>query len=276
MSFYTVDSQSCIRCGLCSQVCTTRIIKADSNGLPFIPEERTTSCIRCGQCVVFCPEACNSLAFQDGPLPLIDASLFPSPQSAETLLRSRRSIRNFKAQPAPRELLERALETARYAPTAQNLQSIRWLVLESSEKVAELERQVIESFKELSENPPLGVSPKQAATLKGIVKVFEAGIPIIFRGAPHLAIAIAPTGGNFTTEDGVVALTYLELAAHALGLGCCWAGFFTLACRASRTLCNALGLKESEQVVGAQMLGYPLYGLSKRLPPRKEIEVTWL
>ena len=46
-------------------------------------------------------------------------------------LRSRYSVRKFTDQPVPKELLERLLETATWAPSAHNRQPWRMVVLES-------------------------------------------------------------------------------------------------------------------------------------------------
>ena len=52
----------------------------------------------------------------------------------------------------------------------------------------------------------------------------------LLRGAPHVAIAVTPAEYGWP-EDGAIALTYLELAAHAMGIGCCWGGYLTTAIR---------------------------------------------
>ncbi|MDO4787512.1 MAG: nitroreductase family protein [Fretibacterium sp.] len=273
MSFYTVG-EACTSCGLCVELCPARIITADSEGRPFVEEGREALCIRCGQCVSFCPVSCNALAFQEGPPLAVLPELFPTPEAAETLLRSRRSVRRFRREGVPRAVLERLFETVRYAPTAQNLQKVRWIVLETRERVERLEREVVGFFRAAAEAPD--VPSGRAQLLRAIVRRSDAGVPIILRGAPQVAVAVVPKGDGFTPEDGAIALTYLELAAHALGIGCCWGGFLTRACRASEALRRSLGVAEDELVAGAQMLGYSAQGRSRRLPPRKAVAITWM
>lgn len=273
MEFYSVED-ICTRCGLCSEVCPARIIDLDEQRRPFIAPEKASFCIRCGQCVAFCPVSCNRLGFQDDePLPAVEAELMPSAESAETLLRSRRSIRRFKKKGLSRKQLERLLETVRYAPTAQNRQELRWVVVEKKEETDRIERVVVDFFRAAAEAP--GTNPAEAKRLRGIVRRSDAGIPIVLRGAPQLAVAVVPGGSAYGISDGAIALTYLELAAHALGAGCCWAGFLTSACKASPEVKKSLGVWEDEVVAGAQMLGYPDQGRSRRLPPRKPLDVTW-
>ena len=75
-------------------------------------------------------------------------------------------------------------------------------------------------------------------------------------------------------EDGALALTYLELAAHSVGAGVCWGGFVTTAARNYAKLRDFLGINENEHICGAQMLGYPLLKPARQFPPRKEIDRT--
>lgn len=64
---------------------------------------------------------------------------------------------------------------------------------------------------------------------------------MIFRGAPQLVVAVVPKSHSLP-EDGAIALTYLELAAHAHEVACCWAGFFTMAARNNAALQTELGV----------------------------------
>ena len=71
-----------------------------------------------------------------------------------------------------------------------------------------------------------------------------------------------------------IALTYLELAATSMGLGCCWAGYFNAAAASFPPLIEALALPEGHQSYGAMMIGFPQYQY-QRLPARNEPAITW-
>ena len=47
-------------------------------------------------------------------------------------MRSRRSIRNYKLQPLPRETLAAVIDLARYAPSGHNGQPVRWTVIQDA------------------------------------------------------------------------------------------------------------------------------------------------
>ncbi|MCK4236060.1 MAG: nitroreductase family protein, partial [Candidatus Krumholzibacteria bacterium] len=58
------------------------------------------------------------------------------------LVKKRRSVRKYRIDPVPREMIETCIEAARYAPTACNTQSWRFIILEGEMK----ERLVKESL----------------------------------------------------------------------------------------------------------------------------------
>ena len=75
--------------------------------------------------------------------------------------------------------------------------------------------------------------------------------------------------------DASIALTYIELSAHSLGVGACWAGFFTQAVAVYAPLREFLGLPQGSIVHGGQMLGYATYNYPC-LPWRKPLDLIWM
>src|ERR1035438_358531 len=51
------------------------------------------------------------------------------PKEFENLVRARRSIRKYKKDPVPQELIQKILELASWAPSGKNLQNWRFFVL---------------------------------------------------------------------------------------------------------------------------------------------------
>ncbi|MCF0248374.1 MAG: nitroreductase family protein, partial [Synergistes sp.] len=103
----------------------------------------------------------------------------------------------------------------------------------------------------------------------------KSGEDGVLRGAPHLVSAVVPKDHAWP-EDASIALTYLELAAHALGIGCCWGGFVTRAVRNFAPLREFLGVGDDEYYCGAQMMGIPLLRPLRQFAPRREADVRWL
>ncbi|UQZ90166.1 ferridoxin [Deltaproteobacteria bacterium Smac51] len=273
MPLFTVDER-CIQCGLCSELCVARIIKMNDGEGPEVLPEDEEKCITCGQCVSFCPTSACFLDIQ----PLEDRievlpELMPSAEIAETFLRSRRSVRRYKSESVDESLVHRIIETCRYAPTASNSQLVRWVVTSDREQTKKLGGMVVDTFRGMLS---IDIEEKVAHMLGAVVRAWDAGHDVIFRTAPHLAVAVFDRKHTFQ-EDAAIALTYFELAAHANEIGCCWAGFFTTAARQSSEIQKFLGVGENEMIVGGQMFGYPSgLGLSHILPPRKKASLTWI
>ncbi len=262
MNLISVDTDKCKGDGMCVESCPSGYLTLGSDGWPMsVPG---FACIECGHCVAVCPHEALSHAllpreeFEAAPA----KGALPGIETMRGLLASRRSVREFKDQPVPRADLEKLLDIARRAPTAVNSQHIRWIVTLDPARtwlLAELGAEWMRGA---------GIAP-------GYLKLWDQGRDVILRGAPHLVLAVAPADYGWAAVDSAIALTYLELAAAALGLGACWAGLITRAANASPAVIQELGLPEGQQVCGGLMLGLPKYRY-RLIPPRKELRADWL
>jgi nitroreductase len=107
-----------------------------------------------------------------------------------------------------------------------------------------------------------------------IVKSWDAGIDRICRNAPHVIVAHAPKDQTAAPSSCTIALTYLELAAYAYGLGACWGGYFHADSRFWLPMQQALELPQGHKCFGAMMIGYPKYRYH-RIPRRNSPKITW-
>jgi nitroreductase len=172
-----------------------------------------------------------------------------------SLLRARRSIRRFKPDPVEREKILACLEAARLAPSAQNLQPWRFLVVEDPEEKAKI----------------------SAAAFGGIYRTsrFAAGAPVLIVLIARLDVVAnrigrAVQGTAYYLIDMGIAGQHLSLQAEALGLGTCWMGWFN-----ARRLRKALKLPRGRRVVALMPLGYP-----EKIPSRAQVrkpmeEIAW-
>jgi len=161
----------------------------------------------------------------------------------------------------PRPVLESLLDVARRAPTATNSQTLHWIVVEGKDKVHELAQSVIDGS-------------RAAGVSTALLKLWEDGYDIVLRGAPTVVVACAPEEYAWRKEDCAIALTYLELAAEARGLGVCWAGYLTRVCATHAPLREMLSVPAGFAVCGGLMLGEGTYAY-RRIPPRKPLSVQW-
>ena len=159
------------------------------------------------------------------------------------VIRDRRSIRKYKDIPVEREKIEQILDAARLAPSWKNMQCWRFLVLTDAMRRA----QVLEAFP--ADNP-------------GTKAIAAAPVLIVVCGNP--AESDVEHGIDYFVADVAIAFEHLCLAAHALGLGTCWMGWYN-----EQQIKQSLGIPDDIRIVGITPLGYPDQEPKPR--PRKEL-----
>lgn len=160
------------------------------------------------------------------------------------VIRDRRSIRKYKDQPVEADKIEQVLDAARLAPSWKNMQCWRFLVLTDPERRAGL----LEAIPD--DNP----GKKAIASAPAVIVV--CGNPVE---------SDVENGIEYYVADVAIAFEHLCLAAHALGLGTCWMGWYDEA-----AIKQALGIPSHIRVVGLTPLGYPDQEPKPR--PRKTLQ----
>lgn len=148
------------------------------------------------------------------------------------LIKTRRSIRSYKSDNVPNELLNAVLEAGTYAPTGRGNQSPTIIAI-TSEKyrklIAKLNAEVLGS----NSDP--------------------------YYGAPIVILVLAEGTASTFVEDGSCVLENMMLAAASLGLGSVWVHrereIFDSP--KGKKLLNEWGLPETLRGVGSIALGYP-------------------
>jgi len=145
------------------------------------------------------------------------------------VVRTRRSVREYRPDPIPDQVLNRVLDAARIAPSGSNRQPTRVILVadrERKEKVARL----------CHEQAFISTAPMVA---------IACGQDIRFNRGDWM-------GRYAVIVDVTIAVDHLTLAARAEGLGTCWIGSFN-----GPALKEFLGLPEDAEVVAVTPLGYP-------------------
>ncbi len=264
---FTVDLQRCTRCGLCVADCPARIINLPDDGYPKIPREKEEACYRCQHCLAVCPPGAVSILGLNptNSRPLADN--LPEPQHLETLIKGRRSVRRYRDENLPADLLQHLLEVAWHAPTGVNSRQVLFTVVDDKEKLAVLRDEVMSGLAKLVSDNDL---PEKFAFYANFVRVWEEkGQDIIFRKAPHLLIATAPQQVVTPQQDCLIALSYFELFAQANGVGTVWNG---LAKWALNDLlpesCRRLGIPSDHQFGYTISFGWPAHRYSRTVQHR--------
>ena len=148
-----------------------------------------------------------------------------------TLIRTRRSIRAYKPDAVPADVLARVLEAGTYAPSAMGAQSAMIVAAVSAEARARL-------------------TELNAAVIGKDTDPYY--------GAPVIVVVLGDGGSANYMADGSCVLENLMLAAHAEGLGSVWVNREREIFDSpdGKALLRAWGLPETLRGVGAIALGY--------------------
>ena len=145
------------------------------------------------------------------------------------IMRTRRSVRKYRPDPIPQEVLMRVLDAARIAPSGSNRQPTRFIVVQDEETKAKL--------------VPLCHDQAFVATAPALI--CAVGRNINYNRGEWM-------GDCAMIVDVVIAVDHLTLAARAEGLGTCWIGSFNNA-----KLKEFFRFPEDVNVVALTPLGYP-------------------
>ncbi len=269
-----IDPEACKRDGLCVSVCPLGlVIQPDPDAVPVPVNEKADRCIACGHCAAVCPAGALELsAVAMAGFEPVHRELAISAEQAEQFMKSRRSVRRYKAEPVPDELLARVVDVSRWAPSGHNAHPVRWSVIRSRAGVVRVAEAIAAWMaKEAEADTDLA----RRLHLGGVARAYFGGADLVTRNAPHLATAWAPRQGVTPQIDAVIAGTHADLAAHALGLGACWCGYAMLAAGHSPDVLAALGVPEGNQAGACLMLGRPALRY-KLIPARKAADITWM
>ena len=156
--------------------------------------------------------------------------------------------------------------------TGHNSQTVAWKIYTRPEDVQTMAAHVVDWMRKLVEaGEPMAVKMNMAI----ICDLFDKGMDMVTREAPHLAFTHAHQEDRFAPHACDIAMTYVELYAPVLGLGTCWAGFFERAAEFWPPLQDFLSLPEGHRVMSAAMVGYPKVKYY-RCPERTPLQVRWV
>lgn len=273
MGLITVNPELCKKDEFCKLACPISIIDMTGpDGLPELVPGGEELCISCGHCVAVCPfAALDHAAMTAAECPELPKEWPPAPDEVERILRSRRSIRNYKPAEVDRDKLERLIRVATHAPTGHNTQSLSISVYSGVDRLRELAKAVVGWMRYIMKEMP---ALAEELHMDLVVDSELAGDDRIMRGAPHVVVIHTPKEFRQGPTSAVNTAAYMELMAPSLGLGTCWAGYFNAAAQTFPPMQQALGLPEGHKVWASILVGEPKLKY-RRLPKRNAPDIAW-
>ena len=146
-------------------------------------------------------------------------------------LKERRSVRKYKADMVPQELIEQVIEAGLYAASGHGTQEVIIVAVTNKavrDKLAQMNREI------------LGTNSDS------------------FYGAPVVLVVLGPKSSKLTPYDGSLVMGNLMQAAHAVGLGSCWINRAKeeFASEEGKQLLKEWGIEGEYEGVGHCILGY--------------------
>lgn len=110
---------------------------------------------------------------------------------------TRRSVRRYEQKEIPTDVLEKIIEAGRQAPSAANMQPIRFIIVNNHEIMKKMSN--------------------------GLFNRFIKNAPLVIVGCADVNSRLT---GKWAVVDVTIALQNMVLAAWTLGVGSCWIGAF--------------------------------------------------
>lgn len=165
-------------------------------------------------------------------------------------IQTRRSIRKYKPDMVPKEIIDKIVTAGTYAATGMNKQSPIIIAVTNKEvrdKLSELNAEIMGN----NSDP--------------------------FYGAPVILIVLADKNWANRVYDGSLVMGNLMLAAHDLGIGSCWIHRakeeFELP--EGKAILQSLGIEGEYEGIGHCVLGYA-EGKLPKASPRKENYIYYI
>ncbi|MDY6913663.1 MAG: nitroreductase family protein [Planctomycetota bacterium] len=141
-------------------------------------------------------------------------------------IKKRTSVRKYQDKPVEDDKLQRILDAGRLAPSANNRQARKFVVVRNEELRAALA--------EAAEQPWIAQAPVVIAVVGlDTDRTMSCGVPA-------------------DPVDCAIAIDHMTLAAVAEGLGTCWVGHFD-----QDACCNILSVPPAAKIIELLPLGYP-------------------
>ncbi len=254
----TVNKEKCIRCGQCIRDCMSKCLSMTPEGIPGLDYQHGLGpCGACQHCMGVCPTGALSWGGIDpeklGPV------RFADPDDMLGMIKGRRSIRQYKDKDISDDMLQKIGNMLAYPPKGGNSDILRFSLVGSRARMQEIREA---TYKVLRGGSPF---------IELLVNSYKNGRDLIYWNAPAMLISFvnSAAAGGGEMADPAISLSYAELYANSLGLGCLWDNLAASMVSQIPEVQRLVGMPEGYRSGSVLLLGEPAVSY-KRVAQKNE------
>jgi nitroreductase len=171
----------------------------------------------------------------------------------------RRSVRKYKDEQIPKELINEIINAGIMAPSARNGQPWKFSVVTNKKIISDLDLKACNACIDLGYEKEYNRDFKQGS---------------IFYSAPLLIFISGNPNSKWIRDDTNLAIQNMFLAAKSIGIGSCWIGLAYPLYTDSETK-KLIGVEENDDIIASLVFGYPL-NESSNIPNRTAKILKWM
>jgi len=211
-------------------------------------------------------------------------------ETFRNFLLTRRSVRHFKDQPVPEDLLQKIVDVVSLAPYGVASDKVEITVVSDRKMIQQAIPEISKMYQQLGKMLKLApfrwfmrriMSKEDANTMMNFIfPHLQKGLydstkeDDISRDAPAMILFHSEKGAEQRTMDALIYTTYAFLAAHSLGLGATVIGLIGPGINQNKKLKELYKIPAGNEVIETVIIGYPKMHFKHAIVrPRKNVTI---
>lgn len=180
----------------------------------------------------------------------------------------RRAVRDYKPHDVPDDIIKELIKAGTYAPSAQNRQPWRFVVVKDKDMMARLSERAkklwLDSIGDSKE--PEAVAMANAVRMPGLN---------IFYNAPLLVLIFSMPDAMRPESECALAAENMMLAGRSLGIGSCWIGM-AMPLGSDDAVLEELKVPKGHRLIAPLIFGYPVKDIQTAPPRKEDVVLNWI